>query len=35
VGAGNAGRGHFTTVTVDGIEQFVRSHDGGARVIEL
>jgi hypothetical protein len=28
-------RGHFTTVTADGIEQFVRSHDGGARVIEL
>jgi hypothetical protein len=28
-------QGHFATVTVDGIEQFVRSHDGGARIIEL
>ncbi|WP_028101930.1 DUF2145 domain-containing protein [Pseudoduganella violaceinigra] len=28
-------RGHFETVTVDGIEQFVRSYDSGARVIEL
>lgn len=28
-------RGHFDTVTVDGIAQFVRSHDRGARVLEL
>ncbi len=28
-------RGHFDTVTVDGIEQFVRSHERGARIIEL
>ena len=28
-------RGHFDTVTVDGIEQFVRSHERGAQIIEL
>ncbi|WP_090435363.1 DUF2145 domain-containing protein [Duganella sp. CF458] len=28
-------RGHFDTITVDEIENFVRSHDSGARVIEL
>lgn len=28
-------RGHFDTITVDEIEKFVRSHDSGARVIEL
>jgi len=28
-------RGHFDTVTVDGIEQFVRSHDHGAQILEL
>jgi len=28
-------RGHFDTVTVDGIEQFVRTRDRGARIIEL
>jgi len=28
-------RGHFDTVTVDGIEQFIRTHDRGASIIEL
>lgn len=28
-------RGHFDTVTVEGIEQFVRSHDRGAQIFEL
>ena len=28
-------QGNFATVTVDGIEQFVRGHDAGVRVIEL
>jgi len=28
-------RGHFDTVTVDGIEQFVRTRDRDARIIEL
>ena len=28
-------RGHFETATVDEIERFVRSHDSGARIMEL
>lgn len=33
--AGRRMRGDIATVTVDGIEQFVRRQDGGARVLEL